>query len=277
MDLRCEGVTEEDKWKELLSESFRFTLPLTPYRPYDPADIVEHRRVLLGMEGMVSDVSSLKAMCTDMARKCRAKAGVPTKTKGGAGAEGEDRVHLKCFLGTGDFLFSGPDGIMSMLSMRTIDARRYGSALEVEASGMLRARFAEDGKLEELDMMFDGVAVHQQIQKATGDTSHDETRPSHRRPPLQPPEPVSILQQSNPAKQSTQAAEAADSAERMEDKDTTHGMAPPLVVKKVNCTENVPPMATAATTSPAPVADGAEASAGPASVSAGAGEVEGSE
>lgn len=46
--------------------------------------------------------------------------------------------------------------------------RRYGSALEVEASGMLRARFAEDGKLEELDMMFDGVAVHQQIQKATG-------------------------------------------------------------------------------------------------------------
>lgn len=46
---------------QLLSESFRFTLPLTPYRPYDPADIVEHRRVLLGMEGMVSDVSSLKA------------------------------------------------------------------------------------------------------------------------------------------------------------------------------------------------------------------------
>lgn len=46
--------------------------------------------------------------------------------------------------------------------------RRYGSALEVEASGMLRARFAEDGKLEELDIMFDGVAVHQQIQKATG-------------------------------------------------------------------------------------------------------------
>ena len=33
---------------------------------------------------------------------------------------------------------------------------------------MLRARFAEDGKLEELDIMFDGVAVHQQIQKATG-------------------------------------------------------------------------------------------------------------
>lgn len=33
---------------------------------------------------------------------------------------------------------------------------------------MLRACFAEDGKLEELDVMFDGVAVHQQMQKATG-------------------------------------------------------------------------------------------------------------
>lgn len=33
---------------------------------------------------------------------------------------------------------------------------------------MLRAGFTEDGKLDELEMMFDGVAVHQQLQKAMG-------------------------------------------------------------------------------------------------------------
>lgn len=40
--------------------------------------------------------------------------------------------------------------------------------MEIEKSGMLRASFAEDGKLQDLDMMFDAVAVHQQLQRATG-------------------------------------------------------------------------------------------------------------
>ncbi|CAM9667279.1 unnamed protein product [Laminaria digitata] len=33
---------------------------------------------------------------------------------------------------------------------------------------MLRAGFTEDGRLDELEMMFDGVAVHQQLQRAMG-------------------------------------------------------------------------------------------------------------
>jgi len=33
---------------------------------------------------------------------------------------------------------------------------------------MLRASFGEEGKLDELEMMFDGIAVHQQLQRAMG-------------------------------------------------------------------------------------------------------------
>ena len=44
----------------------------------------------------------------------------------------------------------------------------FGSPLEVEKSGMLRAGFTDDGKLDELEMMFDGIAVHQQLQRAMG-------------------------------------------------------------------------------------------------------------
>ena len=45
---------------QVLSEDFRFVLPLTPYRAYDPADIEDgRRRVLLGIEGMISDTESL--------------------------------------------------------------------------------------------------------------------------------------------------------------------------------------------------------------------------
>lgn len=42
----------------------------------------------------------------------------------------------------------------------------FGSPLEVEKNGMLRAVFDEEGKLEDLEMMFDGVAVHQQLLRA---------------------------------------------------------------------------------------------------------------
>ncbi|CAN0357001.1 unnamed protein product, partial [Hapterophycus canaliculatus] len=44
----------------------------------------------------------------------------------------------------------------------------FGSPLEVEKNGMLRAAFGEEGKLDELEMMFDGIAVHQQLQRAMG-------------------------------------------------------------------------------------------------------------
>lgn len=47
-------------------------------------------------------------------------------------------------------------------------ASDFGSPLEVEKNGMLRASFGEDGKLDELEMMFDGIAVHQQLQRAIG-------------------------------------------------------------------------------------------------------------
>lgn len=47
-------------------------------------------------------------------------------------------------------------------------ASDFGSPLEVEKNGMLRASFGGDGKLDELEMMFDGVAVHQQLYRAMG-------------------------------------------------------------------------------------------------------------
>lgn len=56
----------------------------------------------------------------------------------------------------------------SPLAVAPSRASEFGSPLEVEKNGMLRASFGEDGKLDELEMMFDGVAVHQQLQRAMG-------------------------------------------------------------------------------------------------------------
>ena len=50
-DLRAEGSVDEDAWAELVSEDLRLTMPITPYRSFSPADVVNNRRVLLGVDG----------------------------------------------------------------------------------------------------------------------------------------------------------------------------------------------------------------------------------
>lgn len=63
-------------------------------------------------------------MCFNIAKKCRAKAGVSSEMEGSSGASDVDepRVHLESFLGTGDFLFAGTEGVTCMFSTRTVDA-----------------------------------------------------------------------------------------------------------------------------------------------------------
>lgn len=60
-------------------------------------------------------------MCEYIAKKCREKTGISAGKAGGA--DQDAKVHFRCFLGTGDFLFASPEGIMCMFNMRTVDAR----------------------------------------------------------------------------------------------------------------------------------------------------------
>lgn len=50
-DLRAEGCTDEDEWLEVISPDLRLTMPITPYRSFNPIDVVNNRRVLLGVDG----------------------------------------------------------------------------------------------------------------------------------------------------------------------------------------------------------------------------------
>ncbi|CAM9319484.1 unnamed protein product [Ectocarpus sp. 6 AP-2014] len=176
LDLRCEGVVDEAAWNEVLTEDFELSLPLTPYRKFDPADVEGgRRRVLVGVEGMISDTASLTEMCENLAERCRQRGGLspPAVPAAASGSGGDNqpprpRVHLKSCVSSGDLVFSSDQGIMCVFSMTTVDACDFGSPLEVEKNGMLRAAFVEGGKLDELEMMFDGIAVHQQLQKAMG-------------------------------------------------------------------------------------------------------------
>lgn len=50
-DLRADGCADEASWLEVLSPELHTTMPITPYRSFNPADVVNNRRVLLGVDG----------------------------------------------------------------------------------------------------------------------------------------------------------------------------------------------------------------------------------
>lgn len=158
MDLRAKGCLDEAEWSKLLAEDFKLTMPVTPYRSFSPADVVNNRRVLLGVDGMVADTASLQVMCDNIGVKTR---------------QCEGRVKIEYLLGsdTADNCFFGNSGLMCTFMMRTVDAKAHGALCECEKSGILRARFAEEGGLlEELEMTFDGIAMYHQLMRAKGQT-----------------------------------------------------------------------------------------------------------
>ncbi|CAM9724795.1 unnamed protein product, partial [Hapterophycus canaliculatus] len=50
-NLRADGCTDEASWLEVLSPEVHMTMPITPYRSFNPADVANNRRVLLGVDG----------------------------------------------------------------------------------------------------------------------------------------------------------------------------------------------------------------------------------
>lgn len=50
-DLRAHVCSDEDAWLEVVTEDLRLILPITPYRSFNPFDVVNNRLVLLGVDG----------------------------------------------------------------------------------------------------------------------------------------------------------------------------------------------------------------------------------
>eukprot|EP00752_Nemacystus_decipiens_P009323 g8331.t1 len=157
-DLRADGCTEEAAWLEVLSPELRMAMPITPYRSFNPADVVNNRRVLLGVDGMISDTQSLSVTLDNIGVKTRRSEG-PVSIKYSLGSDSEQ---------AGGAFFS-QDGVMCTFSMRTVDAVKHGACQEWEVNGMVRARFnADTNKIEELDMAFDAISSYQQLMLAAG-------------------------------------------------------------------------------------------------------------
>mmetsp|Transcript_6676 Transcript_6676/g.9327 ORF Transcript_6676/g.9327 Transcript_6676/m.9327 type:complete len:383 (-) Transcript_6676:33-1181(-) len=165
MNLRSSLCLDSDKWSDVLAEDFKLILPLTPYRSYCSSDIVNNRRVLLGVDGMIADTASLKVMFDNIGIKS---------------SENDLPVSFEYLLGsdTTENCYFGKNGFMCTFIMRTFDAKAHGALSECETSGLLHVNFNETGLIEELEMCFDGIAMNHQLKLAKG-VSEFPSIPNH--------------------------------------------------------------------------------------------------
>ncbi|KAG5178079.1 hypothetical protein JKP88DRAFT_281385 [Tribonema minus] len=140
---------QKAQWQEFLTEGFKMTLPVMPYRSFNPADIVNNKRVATGIEGMCQDAASVATLCD-----CLSAAHPYT---GASHPKPQVAYSL-----ADSHVFAGAEGLMGTFMARTTGAVARGAKAEAAHSGMFRAMFAGDGRLDELDLIYDAISYYHQ-------------------------------------------------------------------------------------------------------------------
>lgn len=56
------NVVQRDRWSCILDEDVTLTLPMTPYRSFDPSQARRAHRVVRGIDAVMADAASLAVM-----------------------------------------------------------------------------------------------------------------------------------------------------------------------------------------------------------------------
>jgi len=186
--LWASAESDSHPWLELLDDEAVMVHPITPYRSYRQADVIENRIVLMGVSDIMADAASLQvALCALGAKGVHGSAPA-------AASRGSARVQLRFNISREEMHF-GSDGLMCPFEMTTLNLTSFGLRCEVAKRGCLRAtfrgsRFRDTGnqksindplmasmssagydvppKLMQLEMYYDPISVWRQMQSARG-------------------------------------------------------------------------------------------------------------
>lgn len=155
LTFRAQGVVNEDHWLSIVTEGIKLAQPVTPYRFSLPSDLVNNRQVITGVEGMCRDAASIFTMGEVFCGP--PLPGTPSMTP-----------TLEFRLGTDGYMFLGTSGMMCTFNMKSVGStsRGGGAVCDVSLSGMVRTVFAADGKIEEVDIVFDPITFYDQLRRA---------------------------------------------------------------------------------------------------------------
>lgn len=204
---RARGEVSEAKWATILdADVFELSLPVTPYRSYDPRDVVDvaphedwrmsglrqkSRHSLRAprqgsRHAKMDDISIAFAPAASSAGGCAHLAGARRVCKGIQGMifdtasfavmlqsvgvrhrRGHRLLRCKFELDNDAILFDAKDQVMGLWSMRTLNAMSCGAKSECVKQGMLQACFnAVTNKITKLTLYFDVYAFMRELRVA---------------------------------------------------------------------------------------------------------------
>ena len=148
---RANNEKNRSKWTNVLDESFRLVIPVTPYRSFPPSEVVNAQRHVIGIDAVLMDTASLSVMIQSI----------------GNSSFPDKRVKVHFILDFENIVMSG-DTCFCRWEMRTENAVECGSHYECNKQGMLKAVFNHQNKLLSIEKTFDVMAFMQQLRRASG-------------------------------------------------------------------------------------------------------------
>ena len=169
------------QWQKLLDPNFVLVLPITPYRSFPPGEVFEGRRVIKGVDAVISDTVSISAMFQSIV----------------APIDDGDVVRAQFYSLNEETICAG-NRLMSKWYLSTVNAVKRGARFELSKHGMMKAIFTPNNKLLSLEMTFDVMSFMQQLRRASGKVDF-EVVPNIYRVAVEPsPEPRLVLSSTAP-------------------------------------------------------------------------------
>jgi hypothetical protein len=153
--LRSANEKRRELWSSILDESsFTCVMPVTPYRsfPASEVQVSKCQRTVLGIDGMMSDTSSLHVLLNSLVDRSR----FPNAT-----------IVFRYTLVTEEAVVAG-NQMMARWVMSTLNASQCGARTEVAKQGMLCCKFNSANKIVGLELTFDVMALMLQLKQAAG-------------------------------------------------------------------------------------------------------------
>jgi PAS domain S-box-containing protein len=153
--LRSANEKRRELWASILDEScFACVMPVTPYRsfPASEVQVSKCQRTILGIDGMMSDTSSLHVLLNSLVDRSR----FPNAN-----------IVFRYTLVTEEAVVAG-NQMMARWVMTTLNATQCGARMEVAKQGMLCCKFNSAHKIIGLELMFDVMALMLQLKQSAG-------------------------------------------------------------------------------------------------------------
>lgn len=157
-----------DKWAEILDEKFLLKMPITPYRSFNKGDIVNNVRIVNGIEGAIAESASIFVMTQAIGYG---------NEKWVAAMKNCSGCYITHELGPDDMLASG-DQVICRFKMKVEGGELVGIKYNCVQNGMIKARFNENNKIVNAEMVFDVMGCMQQLQKASSISPESNIAPN---------------------------------------------------------------------------------------------------